>query len=551
MVRIASIRSRRGCRVKPATRYSRVTSGEVHTIERAAQILTLPSPPLSSHTPPIGGTTTSATLQPSLHISDLTRQASTGYFYPASPAPFQSSTLIENRAIAPNQSSIQQYSSSIPIATASPRRKAFQSNEGQAHSADRPSSYLPVPRGLTPLSMTFVGAKHSTSSASISSRPGFPSVPSSDLLHTSQRGIEREGSECHEIVSSPFQTVVYHEGYSPHHQSSDHHHHHSQPSSATLSHSPSSGTWSHSSSSRSPQSTKLNFSYPTPVMQAPPTSHVHSRSAEHTKGDSSNNVLRHLRNRSNGTVITYASSAFSNHSDATARIQPVIFNDSPRSSVSADLYQPSTPYTAGSTFNKIQHTSRPRRSSTSKLQSTSSTMYNYESSPEMPQTYSERSPGSMAENYRFPSSSSTPQFSRDADADAPLPAPAVPLENNRRSKRRASGKLPDMLFSRTPSHEEGPAEPISPISIEGDEDIATVEDESVLDPMDDVQQRQSQHLYADLRLSSTSSLEAGDETLKQERTVRPPLGQGKESVTSLMTSTSSTATSTSWYGMAV
>lgn len=276
-------------------------------------------------------------------------------------------------------------------------------------------------------------------------------------------------------------------------------------------------------------------------MQAPTISHAHSRSAGHVKADSSTSDTRHLRNRSNGTIITYASSAFSNHSNATTKIQPVVFNDSPRSSFCVDHYQPNGQYMAEHSSDRMQPDTRHRTQSTSRLRSASTTLYNYESSPEMQQ------------DYKFPASPSTIQIQRSSSGEnSSLPAPQ-PRQIDRRSTRRASGKLPDMLFSRTPSNE-GPPEPISPVSIE-DEVMATIEDESVLDPMDDLSRRQSQQLYSDIRFSATSSAASFDdanETLKDlDGARRPSLVYPKMSNPSLMTSTSSTATSTSYYGLAV
>jgi hypothetical protein len=367
-------------------------------------------------------------------------------------------------------------------------------------------------------------------------------VPSSELMHASRQAQygDHDEEQDQEVAYSPFHNEVAHDEhytrYSEHRQRI--------PSNATLPHS-ASGTWDHSSSSQSPNATKLNFSYPTPVMQAPAASHAHSRSAGHVKADSSNSAMRHLRNRSNGTIITYASSAFSNYSNATTKIQPVVFNDSPRSSFSVDHYQPSGEYLNRlHTSDRMQHpTSRPRGQSTSRLASTSTTLVDYNSSAENKQ------------EYKFPAT--TPSATRMKpvqDETISLAAPPVPLEN-RRSKRRASGKLPDMLFSRTPSTE-GPVEPISPITTD-EQNLDTVEDESLLDPMDNLSGRQSQHSYSDIRLSSASSVngyDEGNETLigKGDTMMeRHHLGYPKMSNTSLMTSTSSTATSTSYYGMAV
>lgn len=471
-----------------------------------------------------------------LRITDLNKQPSTHSFQCVqSHAPFQDGTLIQSHPDAHHQSPFQQYSSSIPIATsASPRRKAFNPNEDKAQSSDRPSSYLPVPRGLTPLSMNFViKAKGSSSSGSMSSRPGFPTVPSSDLIHASQEGYAVSREEGPEVVTSPFEGEIKGSTQqAPRRQRI--------VSGGTLPQS-ASATWDQSKSSHSPGSTKLNFSYPTSVRQAPIVTHTHSRSAGHNKIDSTNNALQHLRNRSNGTIITYASSAFTSNSTATTKIQPVIFNDSPRSSFSNDHYQPNGRYVAGSVPGRPKATStRPRTQSTSRLASESMTLCDPNSSPE------------TLQNYKFPTSiSSSPEIAEKQGDSSALSAPPT-SDNNRRSTRRASGKLPDMLFSRAPSGE-GPTEPASPISLD-EEDMDTIEDASVLDPMDYLARRQSSHLYANLRLSATSLVASsgdGNETLKETQDVdRPPLGQAKMSTTSLMISTSSAA-STSFYGMAV
>lgn len=373
-------------------------------------------------------------------------------------------------------------------------------------------------------------------------------VPSSELMHASRQAQygdhDEDQDQDQDIAYSPFHNEVPHDEYYTRYSE----HRQRIPSNATLPHS-ASGTWDHSSSSQSPNATKLNFSYPTPVMQAPVPSHAHHRSAGHVKADSSNSAMRNLRNRSNGTIITYASSAFSNYSNATTKIQPVVFNDSPRSSFSVDHYQPSGQYlNRQHNTDRMQHPpSRPRGQSTSRLVSTSTTLVDYNSSPE-----------ASRKEYKFPPTTipSAMHVQIVQDDTMSLSAPPVPSvpQSNRRTKRRASGKLPDMLFSRTPSSEGG-IEPISPISIDDEHDLGTnvEEDESLLDPMDNLSRRQSQLSYSDIRLSSTSSID-GNETLMIAKgdpmMDRPHLGYPKMSNTSLMTSTSST-TSNSYYGMAV
>lgn len=379
--------------------------------------------------------------------------------------------------------------------------------------------------------MNFVmRGKSSSPSASVSSRPGFPAIPSSDLIHDSQQGHAIGREEGQEIITSPFDgEIEQHIHHAPRRQRI--------ASGGTLPQS-ASDNWNQSNSSRSPGSAKLNFSYPTAVMQAPLSTHTHSRSAEQNKAEPSNNALRHLRNRSNGTVITYASSAFSNYSIATT-IQPVVFDDSPKSSFSIDHYQPNGQYVAGSVNGWSKALPRARILSTSRLASENTTLYERDSSP--PETL---------QNYKFPNAKGASQIAEMQEDTVTLPVLPT-AENNRRSKRRASGKLPDMLFSRTPSTED-PTEPVSPISLQ-EETMATVEDASVLDPMDYISRRHSSP-YADIRLSATSSVasyDAGNETLKEAGGMeRPSLGYPKMSATSLMTSTSSAA-SNSFYGMAV
>lgn len=611
---------------------------------------------MHSHTPPVGDASSPST-QPSLHITD---QRNISYFQPELITPPFHNTIPQQHTITTLQHAASTitntlpYSSSIPITTAaSPRRKASQPKsyeqnataipilyEQQQHhsetnadlsssvskSSNRPSSYLPVPRGLTPLSMNFVYNRErgtsSTPSAVYSynngsSRPGFNAMPSSELMHASQENgghhyddekeEENEHQQNHQeiVLTSPFQNVVYsHDGEentnaSPRHRKNSDKR---RPLNIISPH------WEQSVSNRStsPQSMDLNFSYPTQVMRSDAThsqahAHGHSRSHGHIKSGSkiSNNAssssVRHLRNRSNGTIITYASSSYTTLSNTTARIQPVAFNDSPRSSFSA--INITTP-----TATTHEHHHRPQAifgttgmlegaARTGKTAKTSNAAY--DTSIYQLRNNEEEQSMAISSGYTFPTVSNTTTTNHGIGIELAISDPAEAftatsetLSSIKKQGRRASGKLPDMLFSRTPSQSQeggseggGNAITSSPMTascssktsssgaflVANEQDLgastmANDDNESVLDPMDDVTTRQHQHLYADIRLSSTSSLGGGiaDEMLKEKeehhhhRLSRPRLDESNPSASSsLMASTSSSSTHTSYYGLAV
>jgi len=225
--------------------------------------------------------------------------------------------------------------------------------------------------------------------------------------------------------------------------------------------------------------------------------------------------LHHLRNRSNGTVITYASSAYTHLTNATPKIQPVVFNDSPNSSISVDLYKPSSPYMAN---------------------------YDHANPPPVPSASAQISPLSNALSQERDPVPSTATLSREFRFPKPAPIQTEQLRNAsgtlKRAKRRGSGSLPDMLFSRTPSHEL-PISPVTPIS-PGQDDVAEAENESVLDPLEMLAKEHENTRHGSVQLSSTTMLARTDRMTLERFSLpgRPRLIATDSSVESLGSSTS-------------
>jgi hypothetical protein len=495
--------------VKAVTQSCAVISGKSQKTTLPLQrVLTLrPSFQTRSHTPPIPPFTTSDP-HPSLRITDLHHQQLGSTYHPSlATPPFQRNLTTTHASYPATLPRMQRYNSCIPIASMTPsRRQGSQLSDASG----RPPSFLPLLRGLTPLSIPFSNGKSSSSpSGSFSGRPGFPTVPSSELLH-SMRECSSSHGEAVEDITSPFHeaSAAYTDGYD---------NLHAQPSSSSSIHFPSSQVISAFTTAQKP-----NFSYPTPLIK-----HAHSRSTEHVKSDSMQSHLHHLRNRSNGTVITYASSAYTQITNATPMIQPVIFNDSPNSSISVNLFKPSSPYMA--THEDANPPPMPAIPSQDSLQTVTT---HQESGSLHPVT------ATLSREFRFPK-------------PAPIQMKEVEgaIGTLKKAKRRGSGALPDMLFSRTPSHEM-PVSPVTPISPE-QEDMATVEDDSVIDPLELLSKEHDQPYYGELKLSSTSTYtepeRAGAITRQESLSLpgRPPINSTNPCKDSLKSSTSS------FYGMAV
>ncbi|KAK9900767.1 hypothetical protein P389DRAFT_177479 [Cystobasidium minutum MCA 4210] len=650
-----------------------------------------------SHSPPLGDASAPST-QPSLHITD--QRHIHNYFTQAGPVtpPFQNTLPYTDDHIpeeirAPAQQaekpSKRPYrSSSIPISsTPSGRRKISQSNNDHDHESSskralvglaittdeavfslllRPSSFLPVPRGLTPLSMNFVyrtrngGSSSPSSSASFSyaaggsARPQAVAMPSSELMHDIQETIgigigsqegepeDEEGKSGHDRhgqigeAISPFANVV--------------HAHESAMLPSLTRRLPSLRSaqtqrrplktlhlWEQqrqlqktADTAPSLSSSTFNYSYPAttsvpPIKRneavPPPSSHsvshAHSRSTpitpSHNRADSiamnattsnSLTMMRHLRNRSNGTVVTYASaassSAHTNWSNTTAKIQPVAFgDDSPRSSFSAtrtrghDRTEMQQEQHQQGQRQQIWHSgvvsNSERWIAPYNIQQISKAFTAGEAPKYNPgdiytsQRHSQPLVGSeenISRGYKFPTVSTSHVIIPPSHQSTTIrQTDNETVQNVQKQGRRASGKLPDMLFSRTFNIEKGLTSPISPatssssgntnlsastdeMKFEEEEYIANIEDSSVLDPMDDVARRDDQLLYADIKLSNYSSIYGGirspNESMREELQEqqqhylpRPKMGEERPSASSLMTSTSSTSTNTSYYGLAV
>ena len=353
------------------------------------------------------------------------------------PPPDQGMTT--SAAVGPSHLAITMQTTSAP--------PLLKRNQTEPH---RPHSYLPAQRAFTPLAsgLPFVRTSPIPTGSGLSIHPGMPSMPSSDLL---PRSVNSRDQATPQDDPFHFDDDGSDDG--------DRHEALQQARSSTpgsggggmeyVYASPAGRSEKHARSSAYKHAHRISADdyivpQPSKSLYNPRYHNVYSHHQAYTS--SANKQARtslHMRNRSSGTNLT-AHTIDTNSSSATTRIRPVVFNDSPRSSVLSVLYTPASPYLASHPSPFADQHQQPVQ----------------DSEPSYPFIGAQEGLGS-SEGASFDTTASpdalTYNFSFPTPPRAGANAAAMQSAQKRgglrqvSQARRASGKLPDVLFSKAPA----------------------------------------------------------------------------------------------------
>ena len=402
----------------------------------------------------------------------------------------------------------------------------------------RPHSYLPAQRAFTPLaaSLPFVRTSPIPTGSGLSNHPGMPSMPSSDLLPRSVSSRDQATPQ-----DDPFH-------FDEDGDDEDRHEALQQARASTpgggmeyVYTSPAGRSEKHARSSAYKHAHRISADdyivpQPSKSLYNPRYHNVYSHHQAYTSAANKQaRTSTHMRNRSSGTNLT-ARTIDTDSSSATTRIRPVVFNDSPRSSVLSVLYTPASPYLASHPSPFADQHQQPAQDG--EPSHPFSSAQDGLGRPESASFDTTASPDALTYNFSFPT---PPRAGPNASAGGVVPG-AQRSEGLRQvsQARRASGKLPDVLFSRAP-----------PASGESDENVPPAQGESAWFTPGVARQHSLQHRKS---LSAPLSPAVRDSAYSQMETLMPiPAHAGSaRSVSPAATASSGTGSlQSSQYGHAL